>query len=381
MPVSLVTPSTRPATSSPKASRTSSSDRRRVLDRVVQERGAQRLGVEPHPRADLRDADRMDDEVLARLAALVGVVLAGEHERVDHAGGGRPGARPRRRAPRRSRTGRRAARARSAVRSAGASARRVVLVVLAVDGLVRVDRHVRPPSGGGTVSSVVCSCWSAMRFACSKRSSGGGGRPVAATPSTGVLSRRRPAPARPGRRLHLGRPSDGVVAGPATRRRSRRAGLRPVGQDGGARSWRARTSRVTPDGAAGRGRGPAGAPGAAAGAGAPRCASPASRRAAYARKAGERSSAVRSATARDVTASGSSPSMHDELELGEHAQEPARVGAGPRLPAGAARARRPAPRRRPRDRAAPRRRARPASRRRGARGRPRRAARAGRAPT
>ena len=42
----------------------------------------ERLGVEPHARADLRDADRVDDEVLARLAPLVGVVLAGEDERL-----------------------------------------------------------------------------------------------------------------------------------------------------------------------------------------------------------------------------------------------------------------------------------------------------------
>ena len=34
------------------------------------------------PGADLRDADRVDDEVLARLAPLVGVVLAGEDERL-----------------------------------------------------------------------------------------------------------------------------------------------------------------------------------------------------------------------------------------------------------------------------------------------------------
>ena len=67
--------------------------RARVLDGVVQQRGAQRRGVEPHARADLRDADRVDDEVLARLAALVGVALAGEHERaldaraVDRLGG------------------------------------------------------------------------------------------------------------------------------------------------------------------------------------------------------------------------------------------------------------------------------------------------------
>ena len=54
-----------------------------VLDGVVQEGGAQRLGVEAHARADLGDADRVGDELLARLAALVGVVLAGEHERLD----------------------------------------------------------------------------------------------------------------------------------------------------------------------------------------------------------------------------------------------------------------------------------------------------------
>ena len=58
-------------------------DRRRcVLDRVVQERGAQRLGVEPHPGADLGDADRMRDELLAGEPALVGVVLAGVDEGV-----------------------------------------------------------------------------------------------------------------------------------------------------------------------------------------------------------------------------------------------------------------------------------------------------------
>jgi hypothetical protein len=49
----------------------------------VQERRAQRLGVEAHAGADLRDADRVGDELLARLAALVGVVLAREHERAD----------------------------------------------------------------------------------------------------------------------------------------------------------------------------------------------------------------------------------------------------------------------------------------------------------
>ena len=59
----------------------------------MQERGAQRLGIEPHARADLGHADRMDDEVLARVAALVGVVHARVHERlldpvaVDRGGG------------------------------------------------------------------------------------------------------------------------------------------------------------------------------------------------------------------------------------------------------------------------------------------------------
>ena len=67
--------------------------RRGVLDGVVQERRAQRFGVEPHPRADLRHADGVNDEVLAGLPALIGVVHACVHERfldpvaVDHGGG------------------------------------------------------------------------------------------------------------------------------------------------------------------------------------------------------------------------------------------------------------------------------------------------------
>jgi hypothetical protein len=56
-----------------------------VLDRVVQQRRAQRLGIQAHARADPRHADGVHDEVLAGLAPLVGVVLAGEHERVAHA--------------------------------------------------------------------------------------------------------------------------------------------------------------------------------------------------------------------------------------------------------------------------------------------------------
>ena len=51
-----------------------------VLDRVVEQRRAERLGVEPHPGADLRDPDRVGDELLAGLAPLVGVALAGEGE-------------------------------------------------------------------------------------------------------------------------------------------------------------------------------------------------------------------------------------------------------------------------------------------------------------
>ena len=67
--------------------------RGRVLDGVVEQRGAQRLGVETHARADLGDPDRVDDEVLARLAQLIGMVVARVDERfldsvaVDRHGG------------------------------------------------------------------------------------------------------------------------------------------------------------------------------------------------------------------------------------------------------------------------------------------------------
>ena len=54
--------------------------RGRVLDRVVQQAGTDRLRVEAHARADLRHADRVSDELLARAAALVRVALAGERE-------------------------------------------------------------------------------------------------------------------------------------------------------------------------------------------------------------------------------------------------------------------------------------------------------------
>ena len=85
---------------------TSSIEADGVLDGVVQQRRAERLGVQAHARADPRDADRVDDEVLAGLPPLVGVVLAGEHERLLRPARGRPRRPSRPRAPRRSRTGR-----------------------------------------------------------------------------------------------------------------------------------------------------------------------------------------------------------------------------------------------------------------------------------
>ena len=80
IPVSFVTPSTSPATGSPNWSLTSIEAGARVLDGVVEQRRAERLGVEPQPGADLRHLDRVDDELLARPPALVGVALAGERE-------------------------------------------------------------------------------------------------------------------------------------------------------------------------------------------------------------------------------------------------------------------------------------------------------------
>ena len=47
----------------------------------MQQSGAQRLGVQPHAGADLGHADRVDDELLAGEAALVGVMAAGVGER------------------------------------------------------------------------------------------------------------------------------------------------------------------------------------------------------------------------------------------------------------------------------------------------------------
>ena len=51
-----------------------------VLDGVVQQRRAEGLGVEPHPGADLGHPDRVGDELVAGVAPLVGVALAGEVE-------------------------------------------------------------------------------------------------------------------------------------------------------------------------------------------------------------------------------------------------------------------------------------------------------------
>ncbi len=85
MPVSFVTPSTIAGDLLAEALAHLLDRGRGVLDRVVQERRAQRLRVQAHAGADARHADRMHDEVLARLAPLRGVVLAGEHEGVLHA--------------------------------------------------------------------------------------------------------------------------------------------------------------------------------------------------------------------------------------------------------------------------------------------------------
>ncbi len=52
----------------------------RVLDRVVEQCRAERLGVEPHPGANLGDANRVGDELIARVAPLVSVPVAGEVE-------------------------------------------------------------------------------------------------------------------------------------------------------------------------------------------------------------------------------------------------------------------------------------------------------------
>ena len=246
MPVSFVTPSTSVATSSPKRSRTSSSDARRVLDGVVQQRRAQRLGVEAHAGADLGHADRVDDEVLARLAPLVGVVLAGEEERVLDARRGRSASPRRRRAPRRSRTGRRAAGARSAVRSARATG-------ACASGCVdAVDRHAL----GGRVRAVARRRRGGGRRRVGARLGGHPPRvPPASAGAAGVrrglrprAERSRSASRRAGRPARVARPS-------AARGRAARQ-ARGVGAEGrralelgarGRRQARRRRSRVDAD--------------------------------------------------------------------------------------------------------------------------------------
>jgi len=44
----------------------------------VQQRRAERLGIEPHAGADLGHPNRVGDELVARVAQLVGVVIAGK---------------------------------------------------------------------------------------------------------------------------------------------------------------------------------------------------------------------------------------------------------------------------------------------------------------
>ena len=51
-----------------------------VLDRVVQQRRAQGVGIEPHSGADLRDPYRVGDEFVTAVALLVAVMSAGELE-------------------------------------------------------------------------------------------------------------------------------------------------------------------------------------------------------------------------------------------------------------------------------------------------------------
>ncbi len=50
----------------------------------MEQGGAERLGVEPHPGADLGDADRVGDELVAGAPQLVGVAVAGEVEGAGH---------------------------------------------------------------------------------------------------------------------------------------------------------------------------------------------------------------------------------------------------------------------------------------------------------
>ena len=75
---SFVRPSTISATSSPNSSSIRSRVTVGVLDRVVQQRGLERRRVQPQVGQDLRDRQRMLDEVLAREPLLPLVRLLGD---------------------------------------------------------------------------------------------------------------------------------------------------------------------------------------------------------------------------------------------------------------------------------------------------------------
>ena len=75
---SLVTPSTRCATSEPKSADDRVEGVRRVLDRVVQQRGDQRDRVHAELGEDRRDRERVGDVGVAALAQLAAVVVLGD---------------------------------------------------------------------------------------------------------------------------------------------------------------------------------------------------------------------------------------------------------------------------------------------------------------
>jgi hypothetical protein len=52
----------------------------------VQQRRAERLGVESHAGADLGDTNRVGDELIAGSAQLIGMPIAGEVEGTGHSG-------------------------------------------------------------------------------------------------------------------------------------------------------------------------------------------------------------------------------------------------------------------------------------------------------
>ena len=81
---SFVTPSTSRRTSSPNRSGDLVGGRVGVLDDVVQQRRRQHRRRLLQARADLGDAPRVEDVLLAALAQLPVVVLAGVRERVGH---------------------------------------------------------------------------------------------------------------------------------------------------------------------------------------------------------------------------------------------------------------------------------------------------------